>query len=190
MSEHKAYLPSLAECKNYTLFLDRDGVLNEPIVDDYARTPSDLILVQGFESSLEFLLSHFKRVILVTNQQGVGRGLMSDIDLEDVHLKMYKLLKNKGISWFEAAFFAPYLRTESHSWRKPSNGMLLKAKEYFEDIDWNKSIMVGDSPGDMKLADTLSITKVRISNPQFEFDNQDFRFGSIAEFVAALSNID
>jgi histidinol-phosphate phosphatase family protein len=186
MSEHKAYLPSRTECKDYTLFLDRDGVLNEPIVDDYARQPSDLILVNKLADSLEAVLAQFKRVVLVTNQQGVGRGVMSDTDLEDVHLKMYNTMKNRDLQWFDAAFFAPYLKTENHNWRKPSNGMLQKAKTYFPDIDWKKSIMVGDSPGDMQLADSLGIVKVRIANPQFSFDNQDVKFNTFADFVAAL----
>lgn len=188
MSEHKAYLPSKSECKEYTLFLDRDGVLNEPIVNDYARCPDNLILVEGFADSMYWLLTHFKRVILVTNQQGVGRQIMSEINLEDVHLKMYNALKYRGVQWLDAAFFAPYLKTENHNWRKPNNGMLQKAKEYFQDIDWTKAIMVGDSPGDMKLADTLGVLKIRISNPQFDFDNQDYRYESIVDFVATLSN--
>ena len=121
MSEHKAYLPSITECKDYTLFLDRDGVLNEPIVDEYARQASDLILVNILADSLEVVLSHLLQVVLVTNQQGVGRGVMSDTDLEDVHLKMYNAMKSIDLQWFDAAFFAPYLKTENHNWRKPSN---------------------------------------------------------------------
>jgi histidinol phosphatase-like enzyme len=66
--------------------------------------------------------------------------------------------------------------------------MLLKAKEYYPDIDFSKSIMVGDSPGDMALADQLDIIKVRILNDQFEFDNQDFTYSDLSSFVIALSN--
>jgi histidinol phosphatase-like enzyme len=64
----------------------------------------------------------------------------------------------------------------------------LKAKEYYPDIDFLKSIMVGDSPGDMALADQLDIIKVRILNNQFEFDNQDFTYANLSSFVIALSN--
>jgi histidinol phosphatase-like enzyme len=65
--------------------------------------------------------------------------------------------------------------------------MLLKAKEYFPDIDFSKAMMIGDSPGDMKLADTLGLLKVKIENPQFTFDNQDFTFATLASFVSHLS---
>ncbi|MGB1037339.1 MAG: D-glycero-alpha-D-manno-heptose-1,7-bisphosphate 7-phosphatase [Bacteroidia bacterium] len=187
MKEHKRYLPTKEDCKNYTLFLDRDGVINEPIVDDYAKTPQDFIFCDGAVDALGELKNLFKRVIIVTNQQGVHRQVMSEQDLEDVHLKMYNGLNAKGIRYFDAAFFAPYLRSAEHLWRKPSNGMYTKALEYYEDIDWNKCIMVGDSPGDMALADSKGIIKVRILNPQFDFDNQDFTFQSLADFVDCLS---
>jgi histidinol-phosphate phosphatase family protein len=187
MKEHRAFLPSKEELKECTLFLDRDGVLNLPIVDDYARQPEDLVLVDGIVESIAKLVLLFKRVILVTNQQGVGREVMSERDLEDVHLKLYNALKKGGVDWFDSAFFAPYLKTEKHTWRKPDNGMLLKAKEYFVDVDFSSAIMVGDSPGDMLLADSLGLTKVKIANPQFSFDNQDHSFSSLASFVSHLS---
>lgn len=186
MSGHKPYLPKGETCKEFTLFLDRDGVLNEPIVDDYARKPDDLIFVDEVAESLRVLSHKFQRIVLVTNQQGVGKQVMSDVDLENVHLKLYKAMKKNNVNWFDVAFYAPYLKTNVHSWRKPQNGMLLKAKTYFSDIDWRKSIMVGDSPGDMLLADSLGLTKVRIENPQFTFDNQDFSFASIRAFVQSL----
>ena len=187
MTEHNRYLPSRQQATEYTLFLDRDGVINEPIVDDYARKPEDFVFCAGAIDAIAELRSIFKKIVLVTNQQGVHRGLMSEKDLEDVHLKMYNGLKSKGIRYFDGILFAPYLKTVNHKWRKPSNGMLLKAKEYFTDIEWSKSIMVGDSPGDMQLADSLELIKVRIENPQFSFDNQDYKFKSLAEFIDCLS---
>lgn len=188
MQELKKYLPNRAALKEYTLFIDRDGVINEPIVDNYAKRPEDFILCKGAIDALGELNRIFGKVILVTNQQGIHRDLMTESDLEDVHLKMYKALKNNDLPYFDAAFFAPYLSKVNHLWRKPQNGMLLKAKKYFEDIDFSKAIMVGDSPGDMKLADSLEIFKVRINNPQFNFDNQDVQFDSLSAFVYSLSN--
>ena len=185
MSEHKPFLSE--NLADFTIFLDRDGVINLPIVDDYAKQPNEFILVDGVLDALGKLQQMFKRVVMVTNQQGVHRKVMSEKDLENVHLKLYNSLKNKGLSYFDASFYAPYLKEESHEWRKPKNGMLLKAKSYFPDIDWTKAIMVGDSPGDMQLADTLGITKVKIANPQFLFDNQDYTYPDLGSFVAAMS---
>jgi histidinol-phosphate phosphatase family protein len=185
MSEHKLFLPTNLE--EFTLFIDRDGVINKPIIDDYAKCPDDFLWCDGALEALGQLLQLFQKVILVTNQQGVHRNVMSEKDLEDVHLKLYNGLKSKGLGYFDASFFAPYLKELKHSWRKPNNGMLLKASSYFPDIDMNKAIMVGDSPGDMQLADTLSLVKVRIFNSQFTFDNQDYTFSSLSSFVLAAS---
>jgi histidinol-phosphate phosphatase family protein len=186
MSEHSTYLPSKEALKEFTVFIDRDGVINEPIVDDYARTPDDFDFCQGAIDALAFLKKHCKYLILVTNQQGIHRELMTEQDLQNVHLKMYKSLKNKSIGYFDAVFYAPYLKSENHLWRKPNTGMILKAQTCFQDIDWQKCMMIGDSPTDMQLADNMNITKIRIGNPQFNFDNQDFQFASLKDFVAAL----
>lgn len=183
MSMHNTSLPNRLECKHYTLFLDRDGVINEPIVDDYAKQPDDFIICKGATDAIKELQSIFKYVIVVTNQQGIHRKLMSEKDLENVHLKLYNAMKEDDIPYFDLALFAPYLKTVNNSWRKPSTGMLMQAKSYFNDIDFSKSIMVGDSPSDMALADAVGATKVRIANPQFSFDNQDYNFDSLAHFT-------
>lgn len=188
MNERKIYLPKLSDCKEYTLFLDRDGVINQPIINDYAKRPEDFIFCDGALEALDVLQQNFQRVIIVTNQQGIHRKIMSEKDLEDVHLKMYNSLKSKGYDYFNAVFFAPYLRTVKNEWRKPGKGMYIKALSYYPDMDWNKAIMVGDSPTDMGLADQYEVLKVKISNLQFSFDNQDFEFESLKSFVEALSN--
>ncbi|MDA8886617.1 HAD-IIIA family hydrolase [Bacteroidia bacterium] len=188
MNELKRYLPNKGDCADYTLFLDRDGVINRPIVDDYARVPEDFVFCDGAIEAITQLKRLFKRIVIVTNQQGVGREIMSSKDLENVHLKMYNGLKNKGVEYFDLVLYAPYIKTENHKWRKPQNGMLMKTKSSFPDIDWSKSIMVGDSHGDMQLADTLDILKVKIENPQFIFENQVFQFPSLIDFVASVSN--
>ena len=188
MKELKKSLPSIQECKEFTLFLDRDGVINEPIVDDYAKQPNDFVFCEGAIQAIAELKSIFKQIVIVTNQQGVHREVMSEKDLENVHLKLYNGLKDQDVPFFDVTLFAPYLKTKEHNWRKPQNGMLFKAKEYLPSVNWDKSIMVGDSPGDMKLADTLNLVKVRITNPQFSFDNQDYQFNSLSEFVSFLSN--
>ena len=100
---------------------------------------------------------------------------------------MYDSLRFKNYSYFDLVLYAPYLNEDRHTWRKPSTGMLLKAKEYYPDIDFSKSIMVGDSPSDMALANQLNMMKVRILNDQFEFDNQHYTYADLGDFVTALS---
>jgi histidinol-phosphate phosphatase family protein len=187
MQEHKnTSLPSKKECKDFTLFLDRDGVINMPIIDDYAKKPSDFVLIPGSVAAIRRLKELFKQVIIVTNQQGIHKGVMSETDLEDVHLKLYNTLRKEGVAYFDATYFAPYLKDTNHAWRKPNTGMTKKTESEF-DIDWNKAILVGDSPGDMQLADNVGATKVKINNSQFSFDNQDYTFNSLKEFSGSFS---
>lgn len=183
MKKLKAYLPNRLECKEYTLFLDRDGVVNEPIIDNYAKKPRDFVICEGAIEAIKELKELFKYVIIVTNQQGIHRELMSEKDLENVHLKLYNAMKLDNTSYFDLALFAPYLKTANNNWRKPNTGMLLQAKSYFNDIDFSRSIMVGDSPSDMALADNVGATKVKIANSQFSFDNQDYKFDSLSSFA-------
>jgi histidinol-phosphate phosphatase family protein len=177
------------DLKDYCLFLDRDGVINEPIVDDYAKRPEDFTLTDHAVEAIAMLQSLFKRIVIVTNQQGIGRGLMSMTDLEDVHLKMHKSLKDNNLPYFDAVFYAPYLRSEEHQWRKPKSGMAQQAIKYFPDLDPKKMVLVGDSPGDMQLAEAIGATKVRIANPQFEFDDQDLKFNSLYDFALNLTQL-
>ncbi|MFY0643471.1 MAG: HAD-IIIA family hydrolase [Bacteroidia bacterium] len=172
----------------YTLFLDRDGVINAPRVDDYVKNTDEFELTENALEAIQLLNQTFKRIYVVTNQQGIDRQLMTVNDLEDVHLKMYKTLKNNNVTWFNQVFYAPYLRADNHPWRKPKTGMIEKAKMY-QNMELSKSVMVGDSPGDMELASKIGALKVRISNPQFDFDNQDMHFDTLYQFALYITQI-
>lgn len=187
MSDLKAFLAKRGNLKDFTLFLDRDGVINEPIVNDYARKPADFILTFRAVEAIGLLKRAFKYVIIVTNQQGIHRKIMSESDLEDVHLKLYDAIKQGDETYPDAVFFAPYLKKIDHQWRKPNVGMPLQAKNYLHDIDFNKCIMVGDSPGDMNLADHIGAVKIKISNPRFSFQNQDAEFANLWEMAKYLT---
>lgn len=173
--------------KEYTLFIDRDGVINEPIVDGYALRPEELVIPEANLSALKRIRPLFKYVILVTNQQGIGKELMSIDNLEDVHMKLMDAMENSGVPYFDAVFYAPYLRSEGHAWRKPSAGMMKKAFDYFPDIDKSKLIMVGDSPGDMAMARSIHALAIKIHNPQFNFDDQDLTFNDLTALACELT---
>lgn len=187
MNELSAYLAKRGKLEEFTLFIDRDGVINEPIVNDYARKPADFILVNKAVEAIGLLQNVFKQIVVLTNQQGIHRKLMGEKDLENIHLKLYNALKSENIPYPEAVFFAPYLKKINHTWRKPNTGMPEQAKNYVPSIDFNKSIVVGDSPGDMELADQIGAVKIKIANPQFSFENQDAEFASLWEMAKYLT---
>jgi len=68
--------------KSWTLFLDRDGVINERIVDDYVKNPSEFDFLPGVLQAIKIFTGVFGNIFIVTNQQGIGKGIMSEDDLK------------------------------------------------------------------------------------------------------------
>lgn len=131
------------------LFLDRDGVINSRIPDGYVTSPDEFELLPGVIEALQILTKKFTRIFIVTNQQGVGKGLMSEGDLEDVHNHMLELFEEEGIT-IDNVYVCTALKESNDPCRKPEIGMAIKAKEDFDDIDLSKSVMVGDTMSDMR----------------------------------------
>ena len=71
--------------KNWTLFLDRDGVINKRKIGDYIKIIDEFEFIPNTKEALAILDKYFNKIIIVTNQQGIGKGLMSEKDLQEVH---------------------------------------------------------------------------------------------------------
>jgi D-glycero-D-manno-heptose 1,7-bisphosphate phosphatase len=147
--------------KQWTLFLDRDGVINVRIPNDYVKTPQEFIFIKGVPESIAQFKKIFGHVFVVTNQQGIGKGIMTESNLAEVHDYMQENLKSVGgeITRF---YFAPQLASEDSLMRKPNSGMALKAKEEFPSIDFERSIMVGDSDSDIEFGKRLGMKTVKV----------------------------
>ena len=155
---------SLKVDKTWTLFLDRDGVINKKIENDYVRSIEQFELIDGVLEALKKLSQVFGRIIIVTNQRGIGRDLMTEEDLHHIHNHMLSVFKENGIK-IDAIYYCPHdHEKEKCNCRKPNIGMGLKAKEDFKDIDFSKSIMVGDSKEDMEFASNLGMYSILISS--------------------------
>ena len=76
-----------------TLFLDRDGVINKKLDGKYVKDFSEFEFVDGVKSAISELTNMFKRILIVTNQQGIGKKIMSDSDLNLLHSRMVFELK-------------------------------------------------------------------------------------------------
>ncbi|MBK7816229.1 MAG: HAD-IIIA family hydrolase [Sphingobacteriaceae bacterium] len=127
----------------------------------------------------------FGTVVVVTNQQGIGKGVYTKEDLELIHNNMlYELKYHKGI--IDKVYYSPYLASENHETRKPNIGMALQAKKDFPHIDLTKSIIVGDSISDMEFGRTAGMRTVYISNKKVTDPKIDLQFNSLSEFIAAL----
>lgn len=174
--------------KEWTLFLDRDGVINEQLLDDYVKKWSEFKFKDNVFSSIKKLSVLFGRIIIVTNQQGIGKGIMTVDELEIVHKKMVEEIEKDG-GRIDRIYFCPKLEKENSEMRKPNQGMALQAKSDFPEIDFERSIMVGDSISDMQFGKNAGMKTVLITVKNKIYDKSeliDFRFESIKEFVDAL----
>lgn len=134
---------------SWTLFLDRDGVINERIVGEYVNDPKEFHFLPGVLDALAYFSKLFGKIIIVTNQQGIGKGLMTSDHLQTIHKHMLEKIEEQG-GRVDAVYFCPDLKSKPDNCRKPGIDMALKAKNHFPEIDFSKSIMVGDSSTDME----------------------------------------
>jgi histidinol-phosphate phosphatase family protein len=149
--------------KEWSLFLDRDGVINERLPDDYVKNCEQFILLPGVVEAMKIFSEIFGHIFVVTNQQGIGKGLMSENDLTVIHDFMTDTIKKNG-GRIDHVYYSPYLESEHHPTRKPAPGMALQAKKEFPNIRFHQSVMVGDSISDMLFGKNLGMTTVFISD--------------------------
>ncbi len=188
MKKRSMNLKNLSFTRDWTLFLDRDGVISRLIPDDYVKRWEDFHFLEGVLESLAILGSIFGRIIVVSNQQGIGKGMMSEEDMNIIDLKMKQQITQSG-GRIDASYYSPYLSYENNPDRKPGTGMGLKAKADFPEIDFSRSVMVGDSIPDMEFGKRLGMITVFISEDENNLlagDLIDFQFRSLLDFSKKL----
>lgn len=176
--------------KTWTLFIDRDGVINEETVGEYVLNWDQFIFSKGSLESFKKLSDVFGRLILVTNQRGVGKGLMTKESLDSIHYEMQREVAIAG-GHIEKIYYCTAVENTCFD-RKPNPGMALQAKHEFPEIDFRKSIMVGNKPSDMRFGRAAGMFTVFLTttNPDQPFPHADIdlRFSSLAAFAEQLSH--
>lgn len=174
--------------KSWTLFLDRDGVINEDKIGSYIFNADEFVFMQGAPELFKKLTELFRHIIVVTNQRGVGKELMTVKDLSAIHSKMNKAIEEVG-GRIDGIYYAPSL-DNNDSLRKPNPGMAFQAKTDFPDINLSKSILVGNKLSDMQMGKNAGMYTVFVAttNPETAFPHPDIdcRFDSLSDFVKAL----
>lgn len=163
------------------LFLDRDGVINIKLDNDYVKKWDEFIFINGALEALKKLSIYFDIIIIVTNQQGIGKGLMIENDLKIIHSKMLSKLFKAGV-YINKIYYSSDLKTKIGNTRKPNIAMGLKAKIDFPDINFSNSIMIGDSDSDIEFGKRLGMTCIKITQNLSENGKQDYNFLSISDF--------
>ena len=134
--------------KRPAVFLDRDGVINRRLPGDYVRSWDQFRFLPGARAGLRLLREAGYLLVVITNQRGIGRGLMSEADLAEVHRRLQVELVRVGAG-VDAIFHCPHDLSANCGCRKPKPGMLSRALERFP-IDTARSWVVGDSLSDLE----------------------------------------
>lgn len=174
--------------RNWSLFLDRDGVINYEKREDYIYNYGEFRFYEGVLDAMPIFARNFGKIFIVTNQRGIGKGLMTEKDLEDIHYHMMKAFQDAGCS-IDKIYYCTSL-DNNHPDRKPNPGMALKAKADFPDIEFSKSVMVGNNLSDMQFGKNAGMHTVFIqtTHPDQELPHPDIDmvFKDLLNFAIAL----
>jgi len=147
-----------------TVFLDRDGVINEKAPEgDYVRRAEDLRLLPGAAAAIARLNRAGLRVVVVTNQRGVALGLYSKEDVLQIQAALEKMLAPEGAR-LDGFYFCPH-EEGACDCRKPQPGLFEQARTDFPEIDPASSVMIGDSLSDVEFGRGLGMRTVFIDGP-------------------------
>ena len=169
----------------WSLFLDRDGVINEKLENDYVKSWDEFVFKHGALEAIAGLGKIFGHIFIVTNQRGVGLGKMTTAELNEIHNQMLASIEAAS-GKIDKIFFC--IDTDDSSlYRKPNTGMGLLAKQEYPEIEFSKSIMLGDSISDMEFGIKLGMKCVLINSNLDNCIKLDYlRFNSLLEFTSSL----
>lgn len=174
---------------DWTLFLDRDGVINIEKEDDYIRSKDEFVFYDDALAALKILSDIFDTIIIVTNQRGIGRGLMTEAHLTAIH--DYMLHAIKGVKGrIDKIYFCSDVDSTSPN-RKPNAGMAFRAQQDFPRIRFEKSLIAGNKLSDMQFGRNAGMHTVYIAttHPEVPFPHPliDARFCSLMDFAQHLN---
>ncbi|MBW6478605.1 MAG: HAD-IIIA family hydrolase [Bacteroidales bacterium] len=182
-------LKSFKADKSWNLFLDRDGVINKRLMDKYVLSTSDFEFIDGVVESIAWFSGVFNLIFVVTNQQGIGKGMMTEQDLKQIHDQMIGEIESKG-GRIDKIYHCPALKDERSFYRKPLPGMAIKAKKDFPEIEFKRSVMVGDTLSDMRFGKSMKMVTVFIGKEQKVVSENhsliDYAFESLFDFKVFL----
>ncbi len=130
------------------IFLDRDGTINVDV--DYLHEPDQLRFIDGTVEALALLKAHGYKLIVISNQSGIGRGYFGAQDVEQLHRYMNRILQEHNAA-IDAFYYCPHVEQDRCMCRKPHTGLIDRAAAEWE-IDRSRSYMVGDKEADVLTA--------------------------------------
>jgi histidinol-phosphate phosphatase family protein len=172
-----------------SLFLDRDGVINVRIPDGYVTRLEDFKLIDGVLEAMAIFARHFDHIFMVTNQQGIGKKLMSEADLDKIHQWFVEQVNSAG-GKIDHIYYCPALKSANSFMRKPSIGMALQTRRDFPDIRLKESVMVGDTKSDMLFGHRAGMTTVLVGDePEVATQNPhlvNYYYNTLIDYARSL----
>ena len=153
------------KCK--CVFLDRDGVINKKAPEgDYIKNWNEFKFLPDVKESIKRLNKAGFLVVIITNQRGIAKGMMTEEDLKDIHSKMIEELKKSGAK-VDGIYYCPHDEKDNCNCRKPKIGMFLEAKKDFN-IEMNESWLVGDSNSDIIAGEKAGCKTILLNEKLYE----------------------
>lgn len=159
------------------VFLDRDGTLMQDV--DYCDDPKDVHVFEGVSEALRKLKQRGYKLIVITNQSGIGRGLFNEQQYRAVENEVARQI---GDDLLDATYFCPHLPNDGCKCRKPSPEMVLRAARD-QDVDLTRSFFIGDKPSDLECGRNAGMKTVLVKTGYGKDTDE-----SLADFVAENLN--
>ena len=167
------------------VFFDRDGIVNRSPGPGYVERWEDFHLLPAFLRALRLVRAGGYAAVVVTNQRGVGRGLMSRADLDAIHARLARVLEGEGLHL--DAIYACTVDDDAHPDRKPNPGMLLRAARDLG-LDLQRSWMIGDSERDILAGRAAGCRTIRVA-PETEPSESDLRVADMEALPPMLARV-
>jgi len=151
---------SIANDHARIVFLDRDGTINQ-FRPGYVKNLAEFVILPDVARNLARLSEKGFKLIVVTNQSAVGRGLLSQAELEKIHNFMIASLRSDGCK-IDNIYYCPHTPRDHCFCRKPKIAMLEKASREYGHIDLHNSWIIGDSNSDIKAGQLFGIRTLKI----------------------------
>ena len=170
---------------SWSLFLDRDGVINKRNFKGYILNYNDFVFQDGVLEAIAQFKNKFRHIFIVTNQQCVGKKTLSIEKLNAIHDQMLaEISNNSGL--ITNIYSATELKGPKMFRRKPLPTMGLNAKKDYPNLDFSKSIMIGDTDSDIKFGKNLGMRTVCLKSKEIINESPDLFCDSLLEFCNLL----
>lgn len=175
--ENQVHLPLQESKSKPAIFLDRDGTIN--VDTEYLHEPEKFKLLSGVLPGLKKMQDMGFRLIIVTNQAGIGLGYFTKEDFYRINRRMFQLLAKQNIQ-IDKIYFCPHNITENCNCRKPKTGLIERAQQDLN-IDMSHSFMIGDTTIDILTGKNAGLKTILVETGK---GGKDGKYRVQADFIA------